>query len=769
MNRNTILKIAGILIGAGAVVILCLYLSIRWGLFGPLPSRSELKAIKSYESSELYAMDGELLGKYFIFDHSQVSLEEISPLVIDALLSIEDIRFYKHHGTDYRSMVRVLVKTIILRQKSAGGGSTITSQLAKNLYPRRNGGRLTLVIEKIKEGIIAGRLERVYSKDEILLLYFNTVSFGENVYGIGAGAQRFFNKAPHELNIQEAATLVGLLKANTAYNPRLFPEKAIERRNLVIGQMNNYDFISREMADSLRALPLELNHTPLTHIHGLAPYFREMLRMELRQWLEHYNAIHGTAYNLYQDGLKIYSTIDYTLQRIAEEAVAEQMIHLQGQVDRHYQTARKPRVQHIIENQLRMTARYRALSATGIDETEIFKQLSQPEDIDFFSWKELQSLHISASDSVFMAQKLLHQGLVSIDPATGYVHAWVGGNDIRFFQFDHVLSSRQVGSAFKPFVYAAALESGIDPCQFVSNEQFVVQAYDNWSPVNHDNHYGGYYSMPGALAHSVNIVSARYMMQTGATQVAKLAHDAGITGYLPEVPSLALGTAEASLLDMTAAYAMFANNGRAVRPKWLLLIKDKFGKVLYEAPQIKAGETVIDPETAMLMTEMLKGVANFGTAGSLRWQYGIDFDIAGKTGTTQNNSDGWFIGFTPGLVTGVWTGLQNPAFNIVYPLPFGSSGSAVPIWGTFMKKVSMNDEVGYYTASHFRELPPDLKEKLDCAMYLDELPRQPWLRRILGIGVEADKDKESMESKDGQPQEKRQRKGLLRRILDDIF
>ena len=746
-----------------------LYFGVRWGVFGRLPSESELKAIESHTSTEIYAFEGELLGKYYIYDRTHVSLDEISPFVTEALLATEDIRFYSHRGTDYRSMLRVLVKNILLRQPEAGGGSTITRQLVKNLFPRENGGFIGLVIEKLKEGIIAGRLEKVYTKDEILLLYLNTVPFGENVYGISAASQRFFDKSPMELSRQEAATLVGMLKATSSFNPRLHPERANSRRNTVIDQLRNYDFIGDDFADSLRALPLELNYAPLTHLHGPAPYFREMLRLELRDWLEQYNEANNTDYNLYKDGLKIYTTLDYQLQLKAEKAVAKQMTQLQNQVDIHYRTAGKSRVEALLTNQLRRTKRYQALKASGKSGTEIMEILSQTREMTFFGWEQEKLMHISPLDSVFLAQKLLHSGLVALEPSTGHVKAWVGGNDFRFFQFDQVLSPRQAGSAFKPFVYAAALENGIEPCDYVSNEPVVFEDYGDWSPANANQHYEGYFSMQGALAHSVNTVSARYLSKAGIDTVIQLAREAGIKGHLPAVPSLGLGTAEISLLELTAAYSIFANEGQPASPRWLMKIEDREGNTLYRSPSHLPNQSVIKPETALLMNEMLKSAVDSGTARTLRDRYGLSIDVAGKTGTTQYNSDGWFIGYTPDLITGVWVGLENPSFSRAYPLPFAASGSAVPLWGEFMLEVSRDPQTRKYTSSSFSELPPALKELMACNMYLEELPRRSWLQRIFGGRDEPPPHTRTQPEKEEEKPPRRERRGFFRRIIDEIF
>ncbi|MEE4176918.1 MAG: transglycosylase domain-containing protein [Bacteroides sp.] len=759
-------KIALIILAGGAgfalLVFLILQGLIRLGFFGEVPNTRDLKSLENNNSSEIYAERGQLLGKYFIYDRTAISLADLSPFVVPALISTEDVRFYEHGGTDYRSMGRVLVKNILMGQRSAGGGSTLTRQLAKNLYPRERRGILWLVGEKFREGIIARRLEKVYTKDEILNLYLNTVPFGENVFGISAGAQRFFSKHPHDLLAQEAATLIGMLKATSTYNPRTNPEASLERRNVVLSQMEKYGHLSQDRADSIKALPLTIEYSPFSHIHGPAPYFREMIRLELQDWIEKYNKQQGTDYNLYTDGLKIYTTLDFNLQRLAERSFSRQMKSLQQATDAHYRNASSSRVRALLNQEMKRSSRYAALQKTGLNEPDIIEAFSEPVNTLVFDWDGGKTVSISPMDSIFASQKVVHGGLVSIDPFTGNIKAWIGGNNIRFFQYDQVASVRQAGSAFKPFVYAAALENGTDPCEMVSNEAPIFEEYENWSPQNHDGIYDGFYSMEGALTYSVNTVSAKYIVDAGFSGVIDLARAAGIQGRLPAVPSLALGTAEVSLLDLTKAYSIFANKGIPVEPRYILRIEDAAGKTLFKAPSPPAKDPVLSQETSLIMTQMMKSVVNVGTAASLRTRIGFDYELAGKTGTTQNNSDSWFVGYTPKLVTGVWVGLENPSFNQVYPLPFGSSRSAVPIWGDYHGSMLQNSRTRPFMEGQFEPLPEDLAELLNCPMYLDSLPQPNILEMIFGKPEDFPRER---------PDRKRdtRRKGLLERILEDLF
>lgn len=732
-----------------------IYISLLAGLWGKLPTTGELAAIDNHQSSEIYATGGELLGKYFIYDRTHVSLDQISPHVINSLIATEDVRFYKHKGIDYRSMGRVFFKTLLLRQSSAGGGSTISQQLAKNIYPRNNNKLFSLPVSKTREVIIARRIEKAYTKDQVLLLYLNTVPFGENVFGISAASLRFFNKTPKNLTIEEAAVLVGMLKATTFYNPRHYNERASERRNTVVGQLAKYEYITHKQADSIRQLPLNLDYNPMTHNQGIAPYFREMVRGEVDLIIRDYNQNHGTTYDLYTDGLKVYTSIDYSLQITAERAIRKQMTSLQKRMDVHYGSATMDRVRPLMKTLMERSSRYKNLQAQKLSQEEIAHEFSVPVAMELFGWENSVFKELTPYDSIFKSQQILHSGLVSIDPANGHIKAWVGGNDIRFFQFDNVLSYRQVGSAFKPFLYAAALENGIEPCEFVSNEIRLYEDYDDWAPTNAGGSHDGYYSMKGALAHSSNTIAAYYMMQTGTNSVIETARKAGIPTPIPAVPSLALGTVNISLLDITAAYAVFLRGGYSISPKWLLRIEDKNGELIFEDEEIKPSTKAMDESTSLLVQNMLQVVVDSGTAVSLKSRYGLQA-VGGKTGTTQYNADAWFVGFSPNLITGVWTGIENPAFAQSFRTPFTSVSSAVPLWGEYARQAMDNSLTREYFSGSFNELPDSLKLLLDCPLYLDELPAGSWLERLFGV------------EEDSQPGRREDTRGL-RKLLRDLF
>ena len=711
-----------LILSSGALLLgFTFYLLVLLGLFGALPGKSDLKLVKNTSPSEVYSSDGVLMGRYYIQDRTNISYGDISPNVISALIATEDARFYKHRGIDARSMFRVFFKTLLFQQESSGGGSTLSQQLAKNLYPRKPHIFLSTPINKLKEMIIANRLEDIYTKEEILELYLNTVPFGGNIYGIERAARRYFDTSAKKLKVQQAATLVGMLKATTTYNPKNHPDRAKERRNVVLAQMAKYRFIEAEKLDSLKQLPLILHLNGKNLDNNLAPYFREQLRLELEKWCAEHKKSNGEKYNLYTDGLKIYTTIDSKIQAHAEKAVIRKMAALQDIFDRHW-GKRQPWGNNVsfVNAAVQQSPRYQALKEQGLSEEEINVVFRKPVKMKIFTWWGSRSLRMSPRDSVRYYQRLLNTGLLSIEPQTGFVKAWVGGIDHKSFKYDHVLSRRQVGSTFKPFVYAAALERGIEPCQYFKNERMVYPAYENWSPQNADGQYGGEYSMRGALANSVNTVSAQILMQAGIEPTISLAHQMGIHNDIPKVPSIALGTANLSLMEMVTAYSTFANRGQYHTPVYLKKIVAPSGEVLLQAiPQ--APRQAFSEQNAQIMLELMKGVVEEGSAASLRSQYGLTMDIAGKTGTTQNQSDGWFIGITPNLVTGVWVGAESPIVRF-RTLELGQGAkTALPVWAEFMRRVS--EKPGSYNPyMRFVPLPYELESRLACASFRYDEP-----------------------------------------------
>jgi penicillin-binding protein 1A len=719
-NRRKIIRmslkgIAGILFA-----IVLLFFMVYIGVFGHLDSVEELQNIQNHISSEIYSNEKVLLGKYYLQDRTNVQFNDLPQHLIDALIATEDLRFYEHHGIDKRSAFRVLFKSILLQNRSAGGGSTIQQQLAKNLFPRKRYSLLTMPVNKFREMITGVRLDKAYTKKEILELYLNTVSFGENTFGIETATHRFFNKMPGELKIEESALLVGMLKGTYIYNPRQNPENAKARRNLVISQMLKYNYLDRKTADSLYLLPLRLDYVRLSHNEGLAPYFREQLRMDLLEWLKNNPKKDGKLYNIYTDGLKIYTTINADLQSYAEEAMKTRMARLQEIFDRQWKN-NAPFGDHnsYIIKKLENTRGYKKLRKEGFPPDQILDSLKVRKKTEVFTWKGVKETEMSVYDSIVYYQKFLQTGIISMEAKTGYVRAWVGGINSEYFKYDHVTSKRQAGSTFKPIVYSAALKNGLDPCRYFANDSLSYEEYNNWTPKNSPGGYGGYYSMKGALTHSVNTISVKILEETGIEEVIRFSGELGISGELPQVLSLALGTGDVSLKEMVQAYSIFLNQGRTVEPIYLKRIEDKHGNILYEGNSV-ISDPHLDPYDALLMTEMMKSVVDKGTASSLRTVYGFDNEIAGKTGTTQNNTDGWFIGFTPVLITGVWVGGDHPKVRFRYGGYGQGAAAALPIWALYMQKLYRNPLYKYSKSLTF-EIPGDVKEKLDCEDYKRKL------------------------------------------------
>ncbi len=613
-------------------------------------------------------------------------------------------------GIDLRSLFRVMFKTILLSRESSGGGSTITQQLAKNLYPREKHGVLSMPVNKLREMAIALRLENIYTKDELLELYLNTVPFGEDTYGIKTASILFFNKSPGRLKIEEAALLVGMLKATSYYNPRLNPERARVRRNTVLIQLNHYGKLSRADADSLAALPLSLNYSSLPYFAGIAPYFREFLRKELDKRLGSILKENGEKYNLYTDGLKIYTSIDSRLQKHAREAVNEHLSYLQKIFNSEWKDRDIWKSFNLAgEAYLKGRLNENALSDTSSRRMKVF------------SWEGDSVLRLSSLDSVKYFMNFLQTGFLVLDVNSSEIKAWIGGIDFKYFKYDHVLSNRQTGSVFKPFVYLAALQNGINPCDFYPNDSVVYSEYEDWSPQNSDRNYGGEYSVKGALTHSVNTISAALIIETGTDKVIDIARKVGIESDIPMVPSIALGSANLSLFDILRFYSSLASGGLKREPVYLMSITNKEGEILFEAEKKPSTERVFTREESEIMTAMLENVVNNGTAASLRHKYGLYNDIAGKTGTSQNNSDGWFIGYTPSLVAGAWVGGELPGIRF-RSMRYGQGAfSAMPIFAKFLQKVYKDPNFSTFQNSSF-QIDEDVREMLNCEDYREHPP-----------------------------------------------
>jgi penicillin-binding protein 1A len=716
-KRNQVLgkvfKFLAVAAGSVIVFVIALVIMIWAGAFGKIPDREELRKIQHPIASEVYSADSVLLGRYYLQDRSPVSKEEIPENLKHALVATEDFRFYDHSGIDYKSLARVLVKTILLQKESSGGGSTITQQLVKNLYPRKSYTALSLPINKIKEFLIAKRIENLYSKDDILVLYLNTIPFGDNTYGIKTAADRFFSTKVNDLRTEQSAVLIGMLKATHTYNPRLFPERSILRRNVVLSQMAKYDYLTEKQKDELEKKPLALKYNNIHHNEGLAPYFRAYIQQQLLEWCKTNLKEKGVPYNLFTDGLKIYTTIDSRLQRYAETAMKEQMAVLQ---ERFQNQLPKKTIDAIATSRITRMPQYQSLKASGMTESQIMAELKKPLKTRIFSWEGDKETEISFYDSLKHHLQFLQSGIMAMEPQTGAVRVWVGGIDFRYFQFDHVREStkRQVGSTIKPLIYSAALESGISPCAYIDARKTVYSNMKGWTPENtNDKTYDRKYSMEGGLSGSVNTVSVKLLEKTGISNAIRVVRNMGITSELPAVPSLALGTPSISVMEMVGAYSVLANGGIYRKPVLITSIANSNGVVL-EKFETDAGARALSTETTQMMVHMLKRVVSQGTGSSLRSQFGITNDVVGKTGTTQSNVDGWFMAIMPKLVIGAWVGADDPRMHFHSTALGQGAATALPIVAKFMQKCNEDKSLRELMSARFPSLPANLERKMDC-------------------------------------------------------
>ncbi len=704
-------------------------LLIYMGMFGPIPDADELTDIRHQEASVIYTSDGELMGRYYLQNRDRVAIDEISPDFIDALIAIEDIRFHNHHGLDYRAMGRVLVRTMILQQ-DAGGGSTLSQQLAKNLYPRQGYSWFYIAVDKVREIIIARKMERLYSKEEILELYVNTVSFGEDTWGIKTASERFFNVSPGELDLHQAATLAGMLRATTFYNPRRNPENARHRRNVVIRQMERYGMIESGKADEAVARPLDLDYNRLTYHEGMAPHFRRYLQRKLQHILNTRPALDGNDYNLFTDGLVIETTVDSRVQQAAEFAVETNLKRLQAHFDQHREEEyifdeNDP----IVRRAWQSSERYHRMQQRGYSDEEIKEALDTPVEMELFTWEDERIVTATPRDSIRHYLSFLNSGFMAMDPASGDVKAWVGGIHHNAFQYDHVRARRQTGSAFKPIVYAAALEEGIRPCDYKRNQLSTYISFDDWTPTNLEEEYGGRYSVQAALARSVNTITVELLRETGVNKVRETARNMGIQSRIPTGPAVALGTAEVSLHEMIRAYSAFANRGKSATPRYITAIYNADGELIYDfnlpepftfdpATLRIDSESAFSEETAGAMVQMLAKAVDEGTASGLRTHFGLDHAIAGKTGTTQNFTDGWFVGMTPDLVFGTWVGGVTPGVRFPEDIGFASQ-TALPATGYFLQELNNHEELEPMSAQ-FHDHQQNSSWRTQCEDYQDD-------------------------------------------------
>lgn len=645
--------------------------SVQAGVFGRLPGKKELRNYRNATASVVLSSEGETIGRFFSENRIAITFDQVPPHLVNALVATEDIRFFEHSGVDSRSLIRVIFKTILFNDRSAGGGSTITQQLAKNMYGRKDYLILSVMLNKTREVILARRLEKVFTKEEILTLYLNTVSFGENLYGIEAASQRYFSKGTASLKIEEAALLTGMLKANTSFNPRLYPHNAVARRNVVLGQMEKYGYLESRAADSLSALPLVLNYSK-ADISGPADYFLVRVRMEAERILKEVSAYRGKEWDIERDGLVITTTLSLPLQLAAVEAFAAHMPKMQRRLDEQYSTSSGRRALREIP------------------------------------------------DSLKKMMTTLHAGLLALDPVTGAVMAWVGGIDFKTQPYDQVTARRQLASVFKPFIYAAALEDGVEPCRYLDNDSVTLSGFNDWSPENYNHSYGGKYSLAGALAQSMNIPTFSLFLMIGFDKVDRLWQDMGFSYPLENMPSLAMGTAEASILEVARAYSSFANGGLVTEPWLVESVKAPDGRILWQHAPAKEPERVLSERSSLLMGAMLEKAIREGTGASVNSVYGVKVPLAGKTGTSQNYADAWFAAFNPGLVIVSRVGASTPAIHFNNGSYGSGSALALPLVALTLKKAEKNREVMERINVPFAPLPPELAMALDCPDFKDK-------------------------------------------------
>ena len=751
---------------------LLMFLVLLVWMFADIPSFAELENPDNKLATQIIAEDGEILTTFHIENRTYVSYDELSENLVHAAVATEDVRFYRHSGIDFIGLGRVLFKTILLSNSSQGGGSTITQQLAKTLYPRAEMEKkipgiyhIKMVWTKLKEWITAVKLERDYTKDEIMTMYLNSAFFGSGAYGVRAASETFFGKHPSELTIEESAMLVGMVNKPTRYNPALNPDKALVRRNFVIGQMEKAGYFDDQakaagvkttaFRDSIRQIPIELNYQVQDHNSGHAPYFRDMVRRvmsakkpkrssysvpedytadslswatdDLYGWLEKNKKADGTPYDLDRDGLRIYTTINYKMQKYAEEAVQERMRDLQADFrkDLRHKTNKPfsndidaPTRDRLMQQARKWSDRYRVLKKKGLNDSQIFKTFSEPVNMRVFAYNKKGYIDttMTPDDSIRYYKSILRTAFVAMEPGTGHVKAYVGGPNYRYFKYDNVRQGkRQVGSTIKPFLYTLAMQEGLTPCTKVTNVPvtFLTPGGETWTPRSTDKEewIGKTVTLKWGLTNSSNNISAFLMKQYGPEAMADMMKRMGIQSHVDEVPSLCVGPADLTLREMVAAYNTFPSRGVYVTPLFVTRIEDRQGNVLSEFTNRK--REAIAESTAYLMVNLMEGVVQGGTASRLRYRYNLTGEIAGKTGTTNDNSDGWFIGYTPTLVAGVWTGAEDRQVHF-QSITYGQGAHmSLPTWGIFMKKVLADGTLGISADDRF-VAPAGEFSGLDC-------------------------------------------------------
>ncbi len=729
--------------GYSMLGIVLFFLLASWGVFGKMPSFEQLEDPSYNVATEVISADGQTLGKFYMENRTPVKYADLPKSLVEALVATEDERFYDHSGIDARGTLRAIATL-----GRSGGASTVTQQLAKNLFHGEGSKNIIMrMIQKVKEWIIAVKLERQYTKEEIIAMYFNTVDFTHNAVGIRSATKTYFGKEPKDLKLEESAVIVGMLKNPSLYNPTRTSEKAKkrmeDRRNTVLAQMVKNGKLDEATKAKIEQKHIVLHYHPESHKDGLATYCREYIRGWMATWAKDHKKEDGSEYDIYRDGLKIYTTLDSKLQQYAEEAVSEHLANLQEEFfikqkknkNAPFVNISEAETKKILDRAMRNSERWRIMESEGKSESEIIKSFSEKTDMTVFTWKGERDTVMTPLDSIRYYKHFLQTGVMSMEPQTGYVKAWVGGINYKYFQYDHVAQgARQVGSTFKPIVYATAIEQlHMSPCDTIIDGPFSMPKGKygidaDWNPQNSNGQYRGTVTLKQALAYSINTVSAKLIDKTGPQPVVDMAKNLGISSKIPVQPSIALGSADVTVSEMVAAYSTFANQGMYVKPQLITKIEDKNGVVLYEAES--ETHEVMSKDVAYAVLKLLEGVTETGSGARLKWggaggtgyermtgyPYKIINPIAGKTGTTQNQSDGWFVGMVPNLCTGVWVGNEDRAahFN---SLIYGQGATmALPIWGLFMKKVYADDSVVFKVSQRPFERPANLDIKVDCYM-----------------------------------------------------
>ena len=713
------------------LIIFLLVTLIGIGVFGDLPHVEELVNPKNNLATVVYSGDMKIIGKYYSENRVNVNFKQLDNDLVEALVATEDARFYEHSGVDIKALVRSFVGAFTGGNK--GGGSTISQQLAKMMFPRERLSKPELIVRKMKEWIIATRLEKYYTKDEIIALYLNKFDFLNLAVGIKSASQIYFNRSQDSLKIEQAAMLIGMAKNPSLFNPIRYPDKTLQRRNVVLNQMVKYNFLEKQKYDSLKVLPLDLNFHPEDHNDGLATYFREYIRDNfLKSWCEtHINPATKKPYNIYKDGLKIYTTVDSRMQQYAEEAVNEHMSDLQKMFNKDLKTKKnapfawnvtKQEIENIMTSSIKRSDRFRSAKNAGMSTEEAIATFYKPVQMTVYSLRgEIDTL-MTPFDSIKYYKGFLQTGFMAMEPQTGYVKAWVGGINHKHFKYDHVkVSRRQVGSTFKPFVYALAIQEGFSPCHQVPNVKTCISLPEggDWCPENsdgpNDKNNGKMLTLKKALANSINYITAWIMKQYGPHALVTLVKRLGITSEIPEVPSICLGTADINVFEMVAANSTFANKGTYIQPTFITRIEDKNGKVIEEF--IPNTDEVFSEEKAYTMIQLMRGVVDGGTGSRLRFRHKLMNQIAGKTGTTQRNADGWFIGLTPELVAGAWVGGEDRSIHFNSMVEGQGATMALPIWGKFFSKVYADNKLKVSKGDFPKPKNIDPNLELDCSKY----------------------------------------------------